>query len=163
MPADAKLVAIAQNVGADALLWFFAALIGVLAFSACMVIWLQRHLQQRSLLATPPATGMLLGYGLGFVLIVAAASIFATIAQNIAADAVIGRFDAQLAEAIRQHTSRHAYRIFRWITHFGDTATLTIICISGSAVLIALRRPWLALGFAAAIGGNGMLDRKSVV
>ena len=102
---------------------------------------------------------MLLGYGLGFVLIVAAAAVFATIAQYIAADAIIGRFDALLSAAVRQHTSPPAYQIFSWITHFGDTATLTVICLSVATVLVALRRPWLALGFAAAITGNGMLNR----
>lgn len=159
MRADAVLVdAIAHGIGAAALLWFFVGLVGVLALSACAVVLLQRHLQRQSLPPASPAT-MLLGYGLGFALIVAAILVFAIIAQNIAADAAIGRFDMLASEAIRQHTSRGAYRIFSWITHFGDNATLTSICIVLATVLIGLRRPWLALSVAAAIGGNGVLNR----
>jgi membrane-associated phospholipid phosphatase len=161
MQADTALsvfTALAHGIGAAALLWFFAGLGGTLALSACIVLLLQGHLQRQSSLAPAPAT-MFLGYGLGFALIVAAALVFTTIAENIAANAIIGRFDVLLSEAIRQHNSRHAYQIFRWITHFGDTATLTVICIGVAITLIALRRPWLALAFAAAITGNGMLNR----
>ncbi|HEX5538176.1 MAG TPA: phosphatase PAP2 family protein [Methylophilaceae bacterium] len=152
------LAATAQHIGAAALLWFLAGLVGLLAASAGVVLLLQRHLLKRSQQAVPAPVNLLLWYGLGFALIAAAALLFTVIAEHIAADAAIGRFDIQLSMAIRQHTSRLGYRLLGCITHFGDSATLTVLWIAGTVLLLAQRRLLLALGWIAAIGGNSLLN-----
>ena len=80
------------------------------------------------------------------------------LANNMAADALIGRFDLLLTAAIRAHSAAWTLRFFAWITHFGDTATLTALCIAGATSLVLLRRPVRALGLVAAIGGNSLLN-----
>ncbi len=161
MPAEATLAAIAQNAGAQSLWWFLAGLVICLAAGTSVVLLVQRRLLQRKLnvavdngLLGP----LLLGLGSGFVLIAAAACVFALLAHNIADDAAMGRFDLLLSATIRTHSTADALRFFAWITHFGDTVTLTALCIAGAVMLVLLQRSVLALGLVAAIGGNSLLN-----
>jgi undecaprenyl-diphosphatase len=161
VPPEATLAAIAQATGVQALWWFMAGLAGWLATAGAAVLLAQRYLLRRSLDAAADngrLRSLLLGLGLGFLLLLATACVFAMLANNMAADAPIGQFDLLLTAAIRAQSSAEALRFFAWITHFGDTATLTVLCIGGAAALGLLRRPLLALGLVAAIGGNSLLN-----
>ena len=162
MPAEATLAAIAQAAGAQALWWFLAGLVVSLAVGTAVFLLVQRHLLRRNLHTASGDNGLLrsftLGLGSGFILIAMAAFVFAMLASNIASDAAVGHFDLLLTAAIRAQSSAEALRFFAWITHFGDTATLTVLCIGGAAALGLLRRPLLALGLVAAIGGNSLLN-----
>ena len=157
MAAEAVLADLAQDAGALALAWFMAGLAGWLIIGFAAVLLAQRRPPRQ-----PAGHGLLRqllpGLGLGFALIAAAACIFAMLANGMATDAGIGRFDRLLSAAMHEHASAGAYRFFAAVTHFGDTALLTVLCVGGATVLVLLRRPLLAMGLVAAIGGNSLLN-----
>lgn len=163
MTADAVLAFKLQAAGTHALLWYLICLVSLLAISATVVIVLQRRLLLRPQETTEKSRSLLLRqlllrYGLGIAVIAAAVASFAAISGRIAKDAVIGSVDLAFSESLRLHSSSHAYRIFSWVTHFGDTATLTGLCIAVAALLIWQRRLVLATGWVAAIVGNSVLN-----
>lgn len=150
MTAETLLNVMAQQT----LWWFVAGLAGALAIGAVGAL-LQRHLAQSS----PDKDGCRLpALAAGLALVLAAACVFAVLANGIAVEARIHRFDLLLSATLQEHASAGAYRFFSSITHFGDTITLTVLCIAGASTLLLLRRPLLALGLVAAIGGNSLLN-----
>lgn len=159
MQLDALLLAIVQNAGTAALLWFLIGLLVVVVASALSVLLTRRHLRRRALRVPLSQPVWLAGYAGGFALIVFAAVMFSFTARHISADAAIGQVDVLLSDALRQHGTDFGYRAFGLVTHFGDTAILTLLCIAVAMVLLTQRRPGLALGWVAAIGGNSILNR----
>jgi undecaprenyl-diphosphatase len=93
-----------------------------------------------------------------------AALLFAAIACAISGDTPLARFDHALAAAMQAHQPDRTLRLFAHLTHFGDTAVLTLLCIVGAGLLLARRQRALAAMWVAAIGGNSLLNRalKSV-
>lgn len=143
MQGEAGLVGLANAAGAQVLWWYLAGLVGMLALGIYAALRRQHRLP---------------GLGLGLALIAAAVLIFAMLAGNLVAEASVARFDRLLSAAIQVRTAPWAHRFFVVVTHFGDTATLTVLCAAGAVTLLLLRRPLLALGLVAAIGGNSLLN-----
>jgi membrane-associated phospholipid phosphatase len=82
----------------------------------------------------------------------------AELAAQLNAGEILGRADQALTDALRTSVPRPALQVFAALTHLGDTATLTGLCIGIAIALIALGRCWLALGWVAAVAGNGLLN-----
>lgn len=162
MQDEAWLAGLANEAGAQVLWWYLAGLVGMLAIGAGAALLLQRRLAHTTLPATSSRQwlwrSLLPGLSLGLALIVAAALVFTMLAGNLVAEASLARFDRLLSAAIHAETASGAYRFFALVTHFGDTATLAVLCIAGAATLLLLRQPLLALGLVAAIGGNSLLN-----
>ena len=96
--------------------------------------------------------------GVGFGVIVAAAWLFAELAEALDAGPRLGRIDQTFTDALVQSVPPAALRMFAVLTHFGDTITLTLLCIAVSIALIARRERLLALGWVAAVAGNALLN-----
>ena len=162
MQDEAWLAGLANEAGAQVLWWYLVGLVGMLAVGVGAGLLLQRRLSRAALPATSSGhrlwQSLLSGLGLGLALIAAAALVFAMLAGNLVAEASLVRFDRLLSAAIQAQAEPWAHRFFALVTHFGDTATLTVLCIAGAATLLLLRRPLLALGLVAAIGGNSLLN-----
>lgn len=93
-----------------------------------------------------------------FAAIVTGASAFATIAYGIGRDSAFLAADRAFSEAAHAALSTSAMHTFEWITHLGDGTTLALLCAGIVLVLLARGERRLAIGFAAALGGNGLLD-----
>lgn len=96
----------------------------------------------------------------GAVCLLCAVLLFAAIALAVSGDTRLVQFDHALAEAMAMHQPAGTLRVFARLTHFGDTVVLTALCIAGAAALLAGRQRLLAAAWAAAIGGNSLLNRS---
>ena len=159
LPAEATLAAAAQALGRHALPWFFAALFVLLVAAGASARTLRRHRAPRGRARDAPLSDLALRFGAGFGVIIAAALVFATLAEAIEAGKVLGRLDLVLSDAMRQSTPDRAVQAFRWITHLGDPATITVLCVVVALVLVVRDRRALALGWVIAIAGNAALNR----
>lgn len=97
--------------------------------------------------------------GLGFGVVLVGLSVFFELADEIGIDEDLGRFDDALAVALRDTLQPQALQLFSWVTHLGDVWTLVGIAVAVTLVLLFMRRPWLALSWVVATGGNGLLNR----
>lgn len=151
-------VALARSAGLHALPLFIAALLLLLA-GACAVWWARRRFVVGHGAAVAPSPWRLAaGLAAGFGVIVAAAALFAEIAEGLRAQAVLGAADQAIADAVRSSVPDAALRFFAAVTRLADTATLIGLCLLvGLALLLAGRR-WLAFTWVAAIAGNGLLN-----
>lgn len=164
MPPDAfpdYPILLAQQLGQHALPSFGIGLAVCLALVAS-VWWLtvrhwvpqaQRRLQPTAFLALHTALG-----GLG---VLAAAWGFAAIASRIGTPeqmGPVGQFDDALVATLRDSLSRTTLQAFAWVSHLGDTATLTVLGIAVALGLLLQKRHALALGWVLAVGGNSLLN-----
>ena len=163
-PAEATLAAAAQAFGRDALTWFFAALLALLVAIGLLGGVLLRHARPDNATRLTSLSGFAVRLGVGFGIIVAAALVFATLAEAVEAGKVLGRLDHILSAAVRQGTPERAVQVFAWLTHLGDPATLAIVCIVVAVALLARGEFTLAAGWIVALAGNAALNRilKSV-
>jgi len=148
-----------QSLASHALPAFGIALLAVIA-AVCGLWWLglRYGVHQGTSRFTPLA--YLLGYlALGFALIIGAASLFAEIAENLGDGRKLGQLDLLFSDTIRSTVPLGALRVFALLTHFGDTATLTSLCVVGALVLLRLRQRGLCLGWVLAFVGNAVLNR----
>lgn len=83
---------------------------------------------------------------------------FCFIAASLADGGALRTFDHALADALRATQSAATLQAFAHITRFGDTVTLTLLGIAGTLCLLWRRERLLALAWAAAIGGNSLLN-----
>lgn len=88
------------------------------------------------------------------------AGTFAILASQIGPDGYLTHLDRVFTDALRESISRPVVQVFSAITHLGDTATLTALCIAIAVALIAARHRWLALGWVVSVGGNGLLNQS---
>lgn len=95
----------------------------------------------------------------GFVLVAASLSAFFAVADEIALDETLGRFDDTLAAALRERVHPHTLQIFATVTHLGDFIWLSALCLVVTALLLWRGHRLLALGWFAALAGNGLLTR----
>jgi membrane-associated phospholipid phosphatase len=160
MPPDtALLVQRAMWAGQHALALFFVSLALLWAASAAGWWLLQRHGRPAAHDGDSPIGFMALGVALGGAVFVLGAGVFLVLAGRLGAAGPLGPADQALTEALRASVPRAALPVFAALTHLGDTATLTALCIIVAVALIALHRPWLALGWVVAVAGNGGLNR----
>lgn len=157
--SEAWMLAAAQALGTHATLAFFVTLAGLMAVTVLgWTLW-QRgapHLprwRHRS-----PALLLALYTGIGFAVITATAAVFAEMTEAMDADDELGRLDEALTGALRQSVSPTVLRGFAWLTRLGDRGTLVALALVVAALLWWHGRRWLALGWAVALGGNGLLN-----
>lgn len=158
MSTEAPLVLAAQQIGAHALAWFIALLaVSVLGAGAACHVLQKRHFRARDA-EEPSEPKIALGLASGFVLILAASSLFAWIASNISDGRVLGQADHALTDAIATHLPWAALVVFSWVTHLGDAAFLAPVCLLVAAALWWHAHRGLALGWVLALGGIVVLN-----
>lgn len=101
-------------------------------------------------------------HGSGEVALVAgiavALSAFAAIACGITRNGAFLAADQAFSAATHAALSSSAMQVFQWITLLGNGVTLALLCAGAVFVLLARRERLLAIGFVAALGGNGLVD-----
>jgi undecaprenyl-diphosphatase len=157
-PAEATLAAAAQALGGNALPWFFGALLTLLVVVGLSGWVLLSHGRRVSGERLTSVAGLALRLGLGFAIIVAAALVFATLAEAVEAGKVLGRIDGILSAAVGQSTPERVRQVFAWLTHLGDPATLAMVGIVVAGVLLAAGEYPLAAGWIVALAGNAALN-----
>ncbi len=95
----------------------------------------------------------------GFLLVLAALSVFFKVADETSLDNDLGRFDDRLAVALRESASPSVLRFFSAVTHLGDVEVQTGLCIAVATLLVLRGQRLLATIWIAAIAGNGLLNR----
>jgi membrane-associated phospholipid phosphatase len=148
-----------RSVALHALPAFGVALATVIAV-VCGLWWLglRYGVHRETSRFRPPA--YLLGYlALGFALIIGAASLFAEIAENLGDGRKLGDLDQLFSDTIRSTLAPDAFKVFALLTHFGDTLTLTSLCVLGALLLLWKRQRGLCLGWVLAFVGNAVLNR----
>jgi undecaprenyl-diphosphatase len=160
MPAEGMpWPGLAPFIGAHAVPLFLAVLVAVVLLVGFAWRALRHFGMWREKSSATPAVFLLAHLALGFGVVVCAAVAFAAFAEALEADHALGRFDQQLSAVLRAETGPGTLRTFWLLTHLGNTATLTGLCILGGFVLLAAGRRGLALGWVVAIAGNAVLNR----
>ena len=155
---EADLTAVAQALATQALPAFFGALLLVLIFAAS-AWWIARRYampqgQSRSSLQVQPAIAL----GICLVIVIAAVTMFASIAGEIGPGEELSRLDLAFSDAIGQTASTRTQAVFAAVTHLGDRLTLTALGIAVAVALLLRGERSLALGWVVAIGGNAVVN-----
>ena len=157
-PLTPPLVLLAQQIGAHAL-GGFLSIWTVSVLGAGAVCWTLQRRHFKTLDAEEPSEPRIAaGLAAGFLLILAAASVFAWIASNLSDGHSMGRADQALTDAIGTHVPWAALVAFSWLTHLGDFAFLAPVCLVVAAVLWRHAHHGLALGWVMALGGIVLLN-----
>jgi membrane-associated phospholipid phosphatase len=157
--AAALLIDAAALAGTHALALFAALFVTVLGGTVLAWRWLQRHAVPRwRRLGVAPPLAAALGIGLGFVAIVAAAALFAEIAEALDAEAAVGAADAVFTSAVRDSVPPAALHAFAVLTRLGDPLILGALGVAVAVALLARRRRLFATGWALALVGNALLS-----
>jgi undecaprenyl-diphosphatase len=119
---------------------------------------LRRIIAPRGERTMPAPLPVLLRIAVGFVIIVVGARVFAELAEQLGAGEAMGPADLALSDALISSMSRPVLHVFAALTRLGDTTTLTVLCIAGAIALLARRQRRLAVGWVAAVAGNGVLN-----
>ena len=106
----------------------------------------------------PPVVFSLLWLGAGFGLLVGAGAIFAELADGLGGDETMGHFDDAFTAAVQRGTPPSVLHAFAAITRLGDAATLSVIGLLVFFALLWRQGIRLALIWAAAVGGNALLN-----
>lgn len=155
---EARLQAWGRLAGMHALPTFGATLLLLLALVAALAWVARRHVVPRLESPLPPGGFLVLNLGVGFLIVVVSASIFAGTADEIGAGEALGALDTAFSAAVRDTVSRPALRAFAIVTRFGDTLTLTLLGVGVALLLVRAGRHWMAAAWVAAVGGNGVLN-----
>lgn len=148
-----------QSLASHALPAFGVALM-VLIAAVCGLWWLGLRYGVRSETSRFAPLAWLLAYlALGFALITGAAALFAEIAENLGDGRKLGQLDLLFSDTVRATVPLSALRVFALLTHFGDTLTLTGLCVAGALALLWQRRYGLCIGWVLAFVGNALLNR----
>ena len=148
-----------QWLAGHALPAFGLALTAVIA-AVCILWWLGlRYGTYRETSRFSPLAYQLAYLALGFALITGAAAVFAEIAENLGDGRKLGQLDLLFSDTIRATVPLGAIRVFALLTHFGDTLTLTGLCMVGALALLRQRRYGLCVGWVLAFVGNAGLNQ----
>ena len=148
----------ARWAGQHALPLFFIMLAVILA-TTCTSWWIvRRYSGSYFRFARLPIRFLSLRVAAGLTVILLAGSIFAELAGELGAQETLSQVDRAFTDALRDSVTTPVVQTFAVMTHFGDTATLVGLCIAVAIALVALGRWWLALGWVAAVAGNGVLN-----
>ena len=151
------LLAAADWAGRHALP-LFMILLGVLLVTVGVVGWLwQAHVWPRARAGLPQPALLLLGVGTGFAVLVAAAKLFADIAERLGDGARMSLLDEALSLSIRQHVDLGTLQVFTLVTRLGDAGLLIVLALGVAALLWRRGRGALALAWLLALGGNALL------
>ncbi len=96
---------------------------------------------------------------LAFAFATFALAIFFELADEIGVDESLGRFDVELATALREHASYETLRFFSLITRLGDPAFLIVLSTIVAVGLVALRRRALAGAWVLRTASGALLNR----
>jgi len=159
MPNDAEsLAAWAQQAGAHAVPLYAGLLLLLLLLCGASWRLLLRYHVPREESSLPPSLYLAVRLAGGFAVIVAAAWVFAELAEALGADAGLGLADQALADSLRLHLPAAVAQAAAWLTVLANTETLVAICVLVAAALVWRGRRWLALGWVLAVAGNGALN-----
>ena len=159
--SNEALALLATRIGANALPVFLALLatLLVLVAAGASALWASRaRLKPAVPRQLRPASAVLLYGAAGFALVLAAALLFAEIAEHLGPGGAMARADAALAESIHVHVNLTILRAFAFITHFGDVLTMSVLGVVVALLLWLRRQRGLALGWVLAVGGNALLN-----
>ena len=160
MQAEAELVvSLARWAGQHAwalflgltALWLAASLVGGWLFQRYAVLVRQGHIS--------PGVFRGLHIAAGGTVMVLGAAVFAEVAGELGATNPLGQADQAFTDALSASVPRAALHLFAAVTHLGDTATLTGLGAVVAVALVLAGRRWLALGWVAALAGNGLLNQ----
>ena len=148
-----------QALASHALPVFGTALL--LLLCAVWGLWLlvQRYGVRHATSRFSPLAYLLAYLALGFGLIIGAANLFAEIAENLGDGRKLGQLDLLFSDTLRSTVPIGALKVFAVFTHFGDTLTLTGLCLAGTLWLLHQRQRGLCLGWVLAFAGNALLNR----
>ena len=162
MPPDAATLTVwVETLGVHAL-QLYAVMLLVLLAGAAAAWWLvRRYTVPTQTSRLPPGAYLLIRLALGFAVVVAAAVIFAEAAEVLGSSEDArraGELDQVFSNAVRRGSSLTTFLFFSNVTHLADTATVTVLCVTGMLALLWLRRRWMALLVVVAIAGNALLN-----
>lgn len=150
--------ALADAVGAHALVVFGGLLCALLLLMAGIAwAWHQQVLRRTPDALAPPAL-LLLNIAAGFAILLAAAAVFAEIAEQLGTGGAMALADAALTASIRVHVAAGTLQVFAVLTHLGDPLVLTLLGMAVAAWLWRRGQRSLALGWVLALGGNALLN-----
>lgn len=138
---------------------YFAGLLAVVLLAAGGWLLLRRVVHPREPGVPLPPVQLVLRLGLALLGIVATAAAFAELAEALGPGDGLGRFDEAVAARLSQTLSPAALQMFSLLTHLGDVITLTAVSIAAVAWLLWQGRRRMALAFALATAGGGLLNR----
>lgn len=158
MPFADPPAAVVQAAGNLGLALFFA-LLALLLPTATLLWWLaQRYAVPGKTSTLPAGAFLLIRLASGFAVLVAAAALFAEIAEALGDGPRAGQLDQLFSDALHASTAGWALQVFAGITRLGDTATLAAWGVGVATVLLLRGRRWLALGWVLAVSGNALLN-----
>src|SRR5688500_2392695 len=95
---------------------------------------------------------------IGFAIAIFSVSAFFELADEIGVDESLATFDNDLATALSQHLSYEVLRVFSLVTVLGDREVLIVLATVVTVALFALKRWVLAIAWAVATAGGGLLN-----
>jgi undecaprenyl-diphosphatase len=98
--------------------------------------------------------------GIGSAVMLADVLVFVLLANALTVGSPLIRFDQVISDALRANLAPWALQVFAALTHLADPATLTVLCVFGTLVLVARHHRSLALAWVLAIAGNGILNQS---
>lgn len=152
------LISLAGAVAPHALPIFLLALLTAVVAGGAACVGLQRRRAAMTADAEPQPRRLLPSLALGFVAVIAAAALFAWIAERATPARTLGRADQALADGIAATLPWGALRAFSLLTHVGDPAVLIALGVGVTVALLWRRHTGLALGWMLALGGNAVLN-----
>ncbi len=141
----------------------FLCLLAVAVFAAGGVTaWLVhgRPATRDATQALPNGFLQRLGFGLvgSFALMLVTAVGFSSVARLLGDGRTLQLADEALSRAVAVNLPAPALTAFGWLTHFGEPWVLIVMGAGMTIALWIARRRGLALGWAAALGGNALLN-----
>jgi membrane-associated phospholipid phosphatase len=139
-------------------LYFGMLALSLAVTSACWLV-LQRARADRSYGSgpAPPTAGVRTAIGLAIA--GAGVVVFIGLAGQSGTGGALHPADQAFTDGLRAGVPGQALRAFAALTHLGDTATITALCIAVALTLVALRRYGIALGWVLAVAGEGALNQ----
>lgn len=138
----------------------FLALLGFLLASTVACWWARRRYTAPPWQANSAQAGSIgPRIAVGVATILAGAAVFAALAAQLAPGKELGLADQAFIDGLRAGVPPLALHVFAALTHLGDAATRSGLCIVMAIALIAYGRRWLAFGWVIAVAGNGLLTQ----
>ena len=148
----------AQWTGRHALPLFSALLAVTLAMTYSCWRIVRQYSGSEFRFAQLPAHFFSMRMVVGLTVMLLGSFLFAELAGELGAAESLDLMDRAFSEALRDSVATPVVQTFAVLTHFGDTATLTGLCIAVAIALVTFGRCWLMLGWVVAVAGNGLLN-----
>jgi undecaprenyl-diphosphatase len=97
-------------------------------------------------------------FAIGSAVVLAGVLVFVFLVSALTQGSALIRFDQAVSEALRANLEPWVIQVLAALTHLADTATLTVLCVVGTFLLVARCQRGLALVWVLAIAGNGILN-----